>query len=257
MAISGTIIGVILAILANTIQSFGFILQKKGHESVKILNKDKSKEEQKTVITSWFWILGLSLYAVGGITGVVALNFAPQSIVTPIGAWTLVMTAILSYFFLKEKLIFEDIIGILLIIAGNVVIVVFGPVSNDESLTVKELGLLYGYTDFIVMTSVLIVAVIGVFIAVKVLERKNFNSNETNNEVKFGGTFLMFGYTFIAAFFSGYLVLFQKSFIFILTSSFDGNFKDNFKQFLTYFVFVGFPGWYVIYYLFGLFHVIS
>ena len=151
-----TIIGVVLALVGGTIQSSGFIAQKKGHNQVNAINDELPKDEQKSVLTQWIWWLGIIIYTIGGALNAVALNFAAQSIISPISALNLATIAVLSYFVLKEPLTCKDIIAIIIIIVGIVMVVLFGP-SGDENvdITVDELRVYFQQIPYIVTVSLL------------------------------------------------------------------------------------------------------
>ncbi len=64
-----------------------------------------------------------------------AYAFSPAIIVTPLGAVSVIVGAILSVFFLGEKINFSGLCGILLCIIGSVIIVFHGPPStNTETI---------------------------------------------------------------------------------------------------------------------------
>jgi uncharacterized membrane protein len=64
-----------------------------------------------------------------------AYAFSPAIIVTPLGAISVVVGAILSIMFLGEKLNFSGACGILLCIIGSIIIVFHGPPStNTETI---------------------------------------------------------------------------------------------------------------------------
>ena len=58
--------GVGLGVSGGTIQSVGFVMQKKAHNQINEYNKDKSKEEQKSVLSKWIWWMGMVIYTFGG-----------------------------------------------------------------------------------------------------------------------------------------------------------------------------------------------
>ena len=54
-----------------------------------------------------------------------ALKFAPQSLVAPLGSISLVVNVVLAPLINKENITFKDIAGILLIVGGSSMTVVF------------------------------------------------------------------------------------------------------------------------------------
>lgn len=85
-----TTIGAMLAIGASIFNAVGYTVQKKGHLRLKEYNKDKSEHEKKRLIKEKVWAIGFSIYLVGGLLNAVSLFFAPQSLVLPLSAVTLV-----------------------------------------------------------------------------------------------------------------------------------------------------------------------
>ncbi len=155
-ATGNTIIGVVLAVVGGTVQSSGFIAQKTGHNQVNKQNENKPKDEQKSVLTRWIWWVGIIIYTVGGALNSFALNFAAQSIISPISALNLATIAILSYFVLKEPLKIKDIIAIIIIIIGIVMVVLFGPSGDDNvDITVDELRVYFQQVPYIITVCLL------------------------------------------------------------------------------------------------------
>ena len=60
----------------------------------------------------------------------IAYAFSPAIIVTPLGAVSVVVSAILSKYFLGEKINFSGACGIVLCIIGSIIIVFHGPPST-------------------------------------------------------------------------------------------------------------------------------
>ncbi|KAK5671289.1 hypothetical protein QVD99_002318 [Batrachochytrium dendrobatidis] len=70
------------------------------------------------------------LVAMGEVSNFGAYAFAPTILVTPLGAISVVVSAILSIVFLKEKLNFSGTAGICLCVIGATIIVLHGPSST-------------------------------------------------------------------------------------------------------------------------------
>ena len=77
------------------------------------------------------------LNAIGELGNLLALGFAPASVVTPVGAVGVVFNAVFASLFLKEPFRKIDLIGLVLIITGIVVVVLCSKESNVQ-LTVSE-----------------------------------------------------------------------------------------------------------------------
>ncbi|XP_020960776.1 probable magnesium transporter NIPA6 isoform X1 [Arachis ipaensis] len=78
---------------------------------------------------------------VGEIANFVAYIYAPAVLVTPLGALSIIVSAVLAHFMLKEKLQRMGMLGCLMCIVGSTVIVLHAP--QEKSLTsVQEIWLL-------------------------------------------------------------------------------------------------------------------
>ena len=75
--------------------------------------------------------------ALGELGNLLALGFAPASVVTPVGAVGVVFNAVFASLFLKEPFRKIDLVGLLLIVTGIVVVVLCSKESNVQ-LTVQE-----------------------------------------------------------------------------------------------------------------------
>eukprot|EP01083_Nonionella_stella_P145206 454587_1 len=210
MATTYTITGVTLALCGNIIQSCGFIAQKKGHNQINEANKDIPKMFQKSVLTRWIWWVGIAVYTIGATMNSISLNFAAQSVVSPLGAINLVTIALLSYFILKEPLRHKDIIAITVILVGILLVVIFGPTTATGGLTTNELRNYFQGVPYIITVSILIVITVIDCIAVIYVERKNLKS-EDNEHITSGEYLLLFSYVWISCFFASNQTLFVKS----------------------------------------------
>lgn len=84
-------------------------------------------------MVSWYWINGnfwIIRYWYLLIYNIVCMALAPQSLLAPMAAVTLVFNTILSYFILHEDITKMDVVGIAIIATGAVTAIVFG--SRDE-----------------------------------------------------------------------------------------------------------------------------
>ncbi|KAJ2364863.1 hypothetical protein IW150_006370 [Coemansia sp. RSA 2607] len=86
----------------------------------------------KTPFSSPTWAVGLVIFILGNVVNFVALQFAPQSLVAPLGAVSLVTNVIVAPLLNKEKISLFDVGGIALIIAGCVIVVVFSGIIQQN-----------------------------------------------------------------------------------------------------------------------------
>lgn len=80
------------------------------------------------------WWIGTFLMAAGEIGNFAAFAFAPASLVAPLGAWSVVLSAILAHVFLREAVSNVNVLGIALCVTGAFLIGTSGPdVSAAEA----------------------------------------------------------------------------------------------------------------------------
>jgi magnesium transporter len=84
------------------------------------------------------WWAGMSTMIVGEVANFAAYTFAPPILVTPLGALSVLIGAVLASFILKEELGRLGRVGCTLCLVGTVIIVVNAP-EDKEIRTVDEM----------------------------------------------------------------------------------------------------------------------
>ncbi|VEU21014.1 DEKNAAC101966 [Brettanomyces naardenensis] len=130
-------IGLALAISSSFAIGSSFVLTKLG------LLKDGSRGESYTYVRNPIWILGTALMAIGEIANFAAYTFAPPILVTPLGALSVIIGAVLAAVFLKEDLGILGKMGCAICLLGSVIIVLHAP-NDKEVTTVDEI---LGYAE--------------------------------------------------------------------------------------------------------------
>ncbi|KAI8867989.1 hypothetical protein GQ42DRAFT_164444 [Ramicandelaber brevisporus] len=121
-------------------------------------------------LKNWTWLVGFVIFILGNIANFTALQFAPQSLVAPLGAVSLVTNVIVAPWLNKERLTRWDFGGIILIIGGCVMAVVFsGIVSFDYRLCVL-INLLRA-TPTVVYLCIIGACIIAMFAFIQIVER--------------------------------------------------------------------------------------
>ncbi|CAN4081395.1 unnamed protein product [Withania somnifera] len=77
------------------------------------------------------WWIGMVTMIVGEFANFVAYIYAPAVLVTPLGALSIIVSAVLGHFLLKEKLKKLGVLGCVLCIVGSVVIVLHAPGEHN------------------------------------------------------------------------------------------------------------------------------
>ncbi|KAG0151155.1 hypothetical protein CROQUDRAFT_37005 [Cronartium quercuum f. sp. fusiforme G11] len=161
------IIGIILALSSGLFIGSSFVFKKKGllKSQQSVLEKGGEVGKSHAYLKNPMWWAGMSLMIVGEICNFVAYAFADAILVTPMGALSVVICAILSSIFLKERLTFFGKLGCLLCILGATIIAVNAPQEQAVS-TISEFRKLFLAPGFLVFASIIIiVALLIIFIA--------------------------------------------------------------------------------------------
>ena len=120
----GIIFGIIIGIIAYVSLDLGKGIQKYAIEGLKEDKTVKSKH-------SGIWIFGTILTSIYMFIQWAALFFAPINLIAPLEGIGLIVLLIFSYYVLKEKITNIEIVGVVLIIAGTVVITLFNPNTGE------------------------------------------------------------------------------------------------------------------------------
>ncbi|KAJ4965031.1 hypothetical protein NE237_016880 [Protea cynaroides] len=140
MAISDNSRGLILAILSSFFIGASFILKKKGLKRAGA-SGTRAGSGGYTYLLEPFWWAGMVTMIIGEAANSVAYVFAPAVLVTPLGALSIIVSAVLAHFMLKEQLQKLGVLGCVSCIVGSVVIVIHAP--QERTLTsVQEIWIL-------------------------------------------------------------------------------------------------------------------
>jgi len=118
-----------------------FIVKKKGLLKVARNSSSRAGEGGYAYLKEWMWWTGLITMIVGEAANFTAYAFAPAILVTPLGALSVLVSAVLASIMLKERLNLHGKVGCFLCIVGSTVLVIHAPpeenVNNMEGLMVK------------------------------------------------------------------------------------------------------------------------
>ncbi|KAF9305830.1 hypothetical protein BGZ74_008702 [Mortierella antarctica] len=150
-------IGMALAVSSGIFIGTSFVLKKKG-----LLRSSAIAGEGHAYLRSTLWWTGMVMMIIGEILNFVAYSFAPALIVTPLGALSVVVCAVLSSMILKDKLNMIGKIGCALCIVGAVIIVLHAPAQatvtdiDEFKHFVLQPGFLV-YMSLVIISSLLII----------------------------------------------------------------------------------------------------
>ena len=100
-----------------------FSSESSSQSTVKPRQKLGTSEDTRTYLSSPYWWVGIILMIIGEGGNFLAYGFAPASIVSPLGVVALVSNCIIAPWLLKEHFRQKDFWGVLVAIAGAVVVV--------------------------------------------------------------------------------------------------------------------------------------
>uniref|UniRef100_A0A8B9TSV3 Magnesium transporter NIPA2 n=1 Tax=Anas platyrhynchos TaxID=8839 RepID=A0A8B9TSV3_ANAPL len=137
----GFYLGLGLALASSAFIGGSFVLKKKGLLRLGRRGQARAGQGGHAYLREWLWWAGLLCMGVGEAANFAAYAFAPATLVTPLGALSVLVSAVLSSTFLNEQLNVHGKIGCLLSILGSTVMVIHAPqeeeVSSLESMAEK------------------------------------------------------------------------------------------------------------------------
>ncbi|CAG8461090.1 6433_t:CDS:2 [Diversispora eburnea] len=140
-------IGIILALSSGFFIGSSFVFKKKG-----LLQAGGIAGKGHAYLANSLWWMGMILMIIGEICNFVAYAFTQAILVTPLGALSVVISAVLSSIFLKERLTFEGKVGCALCVMGATIIVMHAP-AQQTAPTIQEFKNLF----FAPATSIIII----------------------------------------------------------------------------------------------------
>lgn len=157
-------IGLGLAVGSSFFIGTSFIFQKLGLKNVaKKEGGVRAADGGHMYLCQWKWWIGMLLMAMGEGCNFLAFTFAPATLITPLGALSVVFSAVLASYFLKEGLNLLGKLGCILCVLGSTIIVIHSPryaeVQNmhDLLMKIKEPGILTLVGVFIAAAAVTII----------------------------------------------------------------------------------------------------
>ncbi|KAF8590875.1 DUF803-domain-containing protein [Ramaria rubella] len=164
------IVGILLAIVSGILIGSSFVFKKKG-----LLRSQGAHElgEGVAYLKSPMWWTGMSMMILGEICNFAAYAFVPAIVVTPLGALSVVISAILSSIFLQETLTFFGWVGCALCIVGSVIIALNGPeeATVGQIKAFQKLFLAPGFLAF--GGTIIVVSLVFIFYFIPKYGKKN------------------------------------------------------------------------------------
>lgn len=136
-SIDSKYIGLGLAISSSLAIGTSFIITKKGLIDAQ-KRQGHGSDDNFNYLQNPIWWAGMVTMITGEIANFAAYTFAPAILVTPLGALSVLIGAVLASIFLKEQLGVQGKLGCALCLLGSVIIVLHAPADKDVE-TVDEI----------------------------------------------------------------------------------------------------------------------
>ncbi|KAK6164092.1 hypothetical protein DH2020_000956 [Rehmannia glutinosa] len=153
--------GFILALLSSGFIGASFIIKKKGLRRAAAASGVRAGVGGYSYLMEPLWWLGMITMIIGEVANFVAYAFAPAVLVTPLGALSIIISAVLAHFILNEKLHQLGILGCVMCIAGSIIIVIHAPQEQPIS-SVQEIWNMATQPAFLLYVGSVIILVMSV-----------------------------------------------------------------------------------------------
>ncbi|XP_047928894.1 magnesium transporter NIPA3 [Anser cygnoides] len=131
-------LGLALAVGSSIFIGSSFILKKKGLLKLAAKGVPRAGQGGHSYLKEGLWWAGLLSMGLGEAANFAAYAFAPATLVTPLGALSVLISAILSSHFLNERLNIHGKLGCVLSILGSTVMVIHAP-EEEEVTSLDEM----------------------------------------------------------------------------------------------------------------------
>lgn len=133
-------VGLLLALSSSLFIGASFVIKKRGLRRAGSTGL-RAGSGGFSYLREPLWWLGLLTMAAGEVANFAAYAFAPAILVTPLGALSIIISAVLAHYLLAEKLNAFGVVGCLLCIAGSLAIVLHAPEERPISSVLQVWGL--------------------------------------------------------------------------------------------------------------------
>jgi len=215
------IIGLSLAISSSIFIGVSFIFKKKGLLRLEAKGQARAGSGGHAYLYEPIWWAGIISMAVGEAANFLAYAYAPATLVTPLGALSVLVTAVLSAKFLNERLNLHGKMGCMLAILGSTIMVIHAP-KEEAVQDLQELGMMMMAPGFLIYAALALG--VSFYLIFKVAPKK--------------GTTNILVYIVICSLLGSFSVSCVKGVGLVGKEFFDPDLPNPFKEPLTYFLIV-------------------
>ncbi|CAN6444974.1 unnamed protein product [Victoria cruziana] len=159
---SDNVKGLVLALSSSFFIGASFIIKKKGLKKAGASGV-RAGSGGYSYLYEPLWWAGMITMIVGEIANFAAYAFAPAILVTPLGALSIIISAVLAHIILRERLHTFGILGCVLCVVGSTTIVLHAPPEREIG-SVREVWDLATEPAFLFYAFLVIVAVVTLII---------------------------------------------------------------------------------------------
>uniref|UniRef100_UPI00358DFA69 magnesium transporter NIPA2-like n=1 Tax=Myxine glutinosa TaxID=7769 RepID=UPI00358DFA69 len=158
-------IGLSLAVSSSLFIGGSYILKKKGLLKLARHGSTRAGQGGHAYLKEWLWWAGLLTMGAGEGANFAAYTFVPATLVTPLGALSVLVSAVLSSFCLDEKLNLYGKLGCTLCLLGSTVMVIHAP-QEDEVSSLNEMAQKLKDPVFVVFATFVVIACLILIVVV-------------------------------------------------------------------------------------------
>mmetsp|Transcript_17271 Transcript_17271/g.30436 ORF Transcript_17271/g.30436 Transcript_17271/m.30436 type:complete len:362 (-) Transcript_17271:176-1261(-) len=200
-------VGVVMGIVSSLVVCVGINLQKMSLCAPE--NRDVLPWKQPK------WVVGLICVVVGSLVDFMAFGLAPQSLLAPLGALSLVWNLFMASYLLDEKYTRVDVLAVGLIVCGTAITVVFAS-HTEIDYSLEQLKALYHETRMTVYGVAVPIFLAAHYCLLQAAQRNVFATGSSQKLAE------MVGYAGFAGIAGGQSVLFAKSVVELLKDAIRG-----------------------------------
>uniref|UniRef100_A0A3Q2XWY5 NIPA magnesium transporter 2 n=2 Tax=Hippocampus comes TaxID=109280 RepID=A0A3Q2XWY5_HIPCM len=158
-------IGLALAVSSSIFIGGSFILKKKGLLRLARKGSMRAGQGGHAYLKEWLWWAGLLSMGAGEAANFAAYAFAPATLVTPLGALSVLVSAVLSSYFLSERLNLHGKLGCLLSVLGSTTMVIHAP-KEEEISSLEDMARKLVDPGFFIFATAVVTVVLVLILAV-------------------------------------------------------------------------------------------
>ncbi|XP_053703221.1 magnesium transporter NIPA4 [Synchiropus splendidus] len=153
-------LGLALALMSAFLIGGSVILKKKALIRLANGGQTRAGDGGHGYLKDWVWWAGLLTMGAGEACNFVAYMFAPATLVTPLGALSVLISAVLSSYLLGEVLNVVGKLGCVLCVVGSILLVIHAPQEQEVTSLQHMTSMLLKPGFLVYMSAVLVLCVV-------------------------------------------------------------------------------------------------